>query len=702
MNKKEIKNRIEKLKKEIDKHRYFYYVLDNPEISDTAHDSLKNELEKLEKENPEYITADSPTQRVGAKPLEKFSKVEHNPRMLSMFDAFSEEEMMEWEERMLKILGSESQKIEYFCELKMDGLAASLVYKNGVYSQGATRGDGRVGEDVTQNLKTIKSIPLQLRKPSKKELDAIGLSKIKQEKILSYIEKGKIEIRGEAIMSNKVFEDLNRKYISEGKKPFANPRNAAAGTIRQLNPEVVAERKLDFYVYGIIIGDREKILRTREEEHQLVSLLGFKVPKENKVKKNMQGVFDFYKYWNEHKDKDLSFACDGVAVKVNNLKLWSILGVVGKAPRYYMAYKFQAEQVTTKVLDVIWQIGRTGTLTPIASVEPVFVGGVTVSHSTLHNVDEIKRLGLKIGDTVILERAGDVIPKIVKVLKNLRDGSEKNISTPKKCPICDSNVERVEGEVAYRCLNKNCYAVNIRRLMHFVSKGALDIDGLGPKIIEQLVEEGLVKDVSDFYNLKKEDLLALDRFAEKSVDNLLKSIEEKKKIELSRFLISLGIRHIGEETAIFLAKKLKVKSEKLKDLVSTFQNLDLESLEKMEDVGPIVAKSIFNWFRDEHNLAILEKLENRGVTLNIENTQNQQNNSKFDGKTFVLTGSLSKLTRDEAKARIRELGGSISSSISKKTDFVVAGEKAGSKLDKAQELGVKIIDEEEFLNYLKN
>lgn len=702
MNKEETKKRIEKLKKEIDKHRYFYYVLDNPKISDAAHDSLKNELEKLEKENPEFISSDSPTQRVGANPLEKFEKVQHRSRMLSMFDAFSEEEMLEWEERLKKILESKSltEKIEYFCELKMDGLAASLIYENGTYVQGATRGDGRVGEDVTQNLKTIKSIPLQLRIPDEKELDKIGLSKSQQEKLFANIKKGRIEIRGEAIMNKKVFEELNKKYQSEGKKPLANPRNAAAGTIRQLNPQVVSERKLDFYVYGIITSGKEKIFKTRQEEHLFVSLLGFKTPKENTLKENIQGVFDFYKYWNKHKDEKLPFACDGVAVKVNNLSLWPVLGVVGKAPRYYMAYKFSAEQVTTKVLDLIWQVGRTGTLTPIAKLEPVFVGGVTVSHSTLHNMDEINRLGLRVGDTVILERAGDVIPKVVEVLKNLRDGSEKKINPPKKCPICDSDVEKMNGEVAYRCLNKNCYAVNIRRLMHFVSKGALDIEGLGPKIIEQLVEEGLVKDISDFYNLKKEDLLSLERFAEKSVDNLLESIEEKKKIELSRFLIALGIRHVGEETAIFLSKKLKIKNKSIGDLVKTFQEMKIEELEEMEDIGQIMARSIYEWFRDDHNLEILAKLEKNGLSIQ-NNTQNRPKNSQFEGKTFVLTGSLKQLTRDEAKAKIRELGGSISSAISKKTDYLVVGEKAGSKLEKAKKIGIKIISEEEFINLSK-
>ena len=700
MKKQEIKNRIEKLKKEIDYHRFLYHVLDKQEISDAAHDSLKNELQKLEKENPEFRTEDSPTQRIGGEALEKFEKVTHSKPMMSMFDSFTEGDMYGWQGRLEKILGSEfclgmTSKIEYFCELKMDGLAASVIYDKGIFSKGATRGDGRVGENVSANLKTIEAIPLSLRKISLLDIEKIGIKKDKAKIILDLLENGQTEFRGEVIMTKKVFSDLNKRQKKENKNIFVNPRNAAAGTIRQLDSKIVASRNLDFFVYSFILGN--EIFETHEQEHELAKLLGFKIISENKKVKDMKGVIKFHHYWDEHRD-ELPFECDGVVAKVNDLHLWPILGTVGKGPRYYMAYKFSAEQVTTKVLDVAWQIGRTGTLTPIANVEPVFVGGVTVSNSTLHNMDEIERLGLKIGDTVILERAGDVIPKVIEVLTNLRDGSEKKINKPSKCPICESNVEKVSGEVAYRCINKNCYAVNIRRLMHFSSKGALDIEGLGPKIIEQLVEGGLVKDIGDFYSLKKEDIMLLDRFAEKSVDNLLKSIEEKKEIDLAKFLIGLGIRHVGEETAILLASKLKVKSEKLKDLIQSFQDFELEDLEKMEDVGPIVAKSIYGWFRDDHNLYILEKLEERGVHLLVENEQNKQENIEILGKTFVLTGSLSKLTRDEAKAKIRELGGSISSSVSKKIDFLIAGEKAGSKLDKAKELGVKIISEEEFIN----
>lgn len=705
MTKEEIKKRIEKLKKEIDYHRYLYHVLDTPEISDEAHDSLKNELQKLEEENPELITSDSPTQRVGGEVLEKFQKVEHQRPMMSMFDAFSEKDMRDWEERILKILSEDmgrekaKKELEFFCELKMDGLAASLVYEKGIILKGATRGNGLVGEDVTANLKTIEAIPLTLRKIKIEDLEKIGIEKNKAKIIFDYIENGLVEVRGETIMTKKVFEELNKQQEKEGKAIFANPRNAAAGSIRQLDSKIVAKRKLDFYVYSLLLPEND-LLENHEQEHTLAGLLGFKVLSHNKLAKNLEEVIEFHHAWDEKRDK-LLFECDGVVVKVNNLNFWPILGIVGKGPRYYMAYKFSAEQATTKVLEVIWQIGRTGTLTPIANLEPVVVGGVTVSHSTLHNMDEIKRLGLKTGDTVILERAGDVIPKVIKVLENLRDGSEKEIKEPKKCPICESEVAKIPGEVAYRCTNKNCYAVNIRRLMHFVSKGALDIEGLGPKIVEQLVAEGLLRDIGDFYNLKKEDLLPLERFAEKSVDNLLKSIENKKELSLSRFLISLGIRHVGEETAILLSRNIHLKNNKIKELINSFQKLELEDLEKMEDIGPIVAKSIYEYFQDEHNLAILEKLEEYGVKFILDNSQKKAKNSNIFGKTFVLTGTLSKLTRDEAKAKIRELGGSVSSSVSKKTDFVVAGTDPGSKHEKAQKLGVKILGEEEFLRLLQ-
>jgi len=489
-------------------------------------------------------------------------------------------------------------------------------------------------------------------------------------------------------MTKKVFEEINKKYRKEGKAPLANPRNGAAGSIRQLDSKLTAERRLDFFAYSLIT---DLGFRKHEEEHKLAKLLGIKVLKQNKFCKNLEEAISFHKHWEKNRDK-LPFEVDGVVVKVNDLELWPKLGTVGKGPRYMMAYKFAGIQVATKIVDVVWQVGRTGILTPTAILEPVKVGGVTVSRASLHNMDEIERLDLKIGDTVILERAGDVIPKVIKVLPKLRNGKEKNIKIPQKCPMCESEVKKIFGEVAYRCSNEKCYAVNLRKLIHWASKGALDIEGLGPKIIEQLVRVGLVGDISDFYILKVGDLEPLERFADKSAENLINSIKAKKEIELSRFIYGLGIRHVGEESAIDLANKFG-SLEKIK-------NSKLEEIEKIYDFGNIMAKSVYEWFRDQHNLEVLKKLEKNGVnTKNID--KKDKNKQKLAGKTFVLTGGLSSLTRDEAKAKIRELGGNVSSSVSKKTDFVVTGEKAGSKFEKAKKLGVEILDEKNFLDLLK-
>ncbi len=714
MNKEQAEKRIEKLKKEISYHRYLYHVLDKIEISDAALDSLKNELDKLEKKFPDLITADSPTQRVGGKPLDKFRKVRHSAPMMSLFDAFSRDDMIDWEKRMEKNLtprpplptspltpllnrrgGGErsetGERLDYYCELKLDGLAIALIYEKGNFTQGATRGNGLVGEGVTQNVKTIEAIPLSLRLPSEKELAKIGLNVDQIKKLQQAINGGNLEVRGEAIMPDKVFNNLNKKYKKQGKRLLANSRNGAAGSIRQLDPRLAAERKLDYYVYDLM---SDFGLERQEQRMELVKLLGFKVVKHNKYCKNLEEVFKFHGHWEKHRDK-LDFQCDGVAVKVNKLALWPRLGVVGKGPRYMMAYKFAAEQATTKVKDVVWQVGRTGTLTPIAVLDSVNVGGAAISHATLHNVDEIQRLALKINDTVIIERAGDVIPKVIRVLPKLRDGTEKNIKTPHVCPMCGGKVVRVSGEVAYRCVNKNCYAVNLRRLIHWASKGALDIEGLGPKIIEQLVKEQLVSDISDFYSLEAGDLKPLERFADKSAKNLIKAIADKKEIDLVRFIFGLGIRHVGEESAMLLSKKLEVRSQKISDLVDEFQKITIEVLEEMQDVGPIVAKSIFDWFHDNRNLKLLNKLERNGVVIRQQTTDNRQ--QSLAGKTFVLTGALDSLTRDEAKRKIRELGGNVSSAVSKKTDFVVAGADPGSKYDKAKKLGVKIVDEDEFL-----
>lgn len=683
MKKEEAKKRIEKLKLEINHHRYLYHVHDRSDISDAALDSLKNELFKLEMEYPDLISPDSPTQRVGGKPLEKFSKVTHSRPMMSLYDAFSKQDMHDWENRMSRILPG--QKFAYYAELKMDGLAMNLRYENGFFIQGATRGDGKIGEDVTQNLRTIEAIPLALRKPEEKELIKIGLDQAVIKNFYKAFEQGRIEVRGEAIMTLKVLDELNKKYAKEGKPLLANPRNAAAGSIRQLDPKITAERKLDFYAYSLIT---DLGLARHEQEHELAKLIGFKILNENKFCKDMDEVIDYHDHQEKNKDK-VPFECDGVVAMVDDLSLWPKLGIVGKGPRYVMAYKFAAQQVTTKVLDVLWQIGRTGTLTPTAEFEPVRVGGVTVSHATLHNMDEILRLDLKIGDTVILERAGDVIPKVVQVLPKLRIGKEKNIEVPKNCPICNSEIIRIPGEVAYRCTNKECYAVNLRSMMHWASKGAMDIDGLGPKIIEQLMKEGLVRNVADFYRLTVDDLLPLERFAGKSAENLIKAIEEKKDVELSKFIYGLGIRHVGEETAIDLAGHFN----SLENLAAS----GLEELEKLPDVGPVMAKSIYDWFKNPQHLGLLAELKNNGVS--IKKIKHKERT--LAAKTFVLTGGLESLTRDEAKAKIRELGGDVSSSVSKNTDFVVAGDEAGSKLDKAKKLGVKVIGEKEFLEMIK-
>jgi len=685
MNKQEIKNRIEKLKKEINLHRYLYHVLDKTEISDAALDSLKNELYKLEMEYPEFITSDSPTQRVGGKALDKFEKVKHSQPMISLFDAFSERDIKDWEKRISKLVPGE--KLDYFCELKLDGLAMALNYKNGIFTVGATRGDGKIGENVTQNLRTIESIPLQLRVPDDNELKKIGLDHKQIADIKLALENGEVEVRGEAIMTLKVLGELNKKYEKEGRPTLANPRNAAAGSIRQLDPKLTSERKLDFYAYALV---NDFGFKKHGDTFLLLEFFGFKVLHHNQYCSDIDAVIDFHNHWEKNRDK-LPFEVDGVVVKVNELELWGKLGIVGKGPRFMMAYKFAAEQVTTKVKEIVWQVGRTGILTPTAVLEPVRVGGVTVSHATLHNMDEIKRLGLKIGDTIIIERAGDVIPKVIQTLPNLRDGKEKEIKVPTKCPMCDSEVMKVPGEVAYRCANTECYAVNLRRLTHWASKGAVNIDGLGPKIIEQLEKEGLVGDVSDFYTLTEGDLKPLERFAEKSVKNLIEAINNRKEIELAKFIFGLGIRHVGEETAITLANHFGT--------LERIREASLAEFDSLPDFGGVMAKSVYDWFRNKHNLNLLKKLSENGVT--TKEVKEVEKDLIFKGKSVVLTGSLSSLTRDEAKAKIRELGGDISSSVSKKTDLVIAGVEPGSKYEKAVELGVKIINEEELLKMIK-
>lgn len=706
MDKNEAKIRVAKLKTEIDRHRYNYHVLDKETIAPAALDSLKNELFRLENEFPELVTPDSPTQRVAGGVLDKFKKVAHSQPMISLFDAFTEEDMRAWEERNFNYL-KRPLGGDYYCELKLDGLAINLRYKNGLLLQGATRGDGKVGEDVTNNIKTINSIPLRLRRPSAEELSGLGLKEGEVKKVYELIDRGTIELRGEAIMSKKTFAALNKKYAAAGKAVLANTRNGVAGSIRQLDPKISAERHLEFYAYDLLLDDygRGEIIRYRHQADALANLLGFKTLKQNRTCSDLKEVFDFYKTI-EKKREELAFEIDGTVVKVNDLKMWDVLGIVGKAPRYMMAYKFSAAQATTKINNIVWQVGRTGALTPTAILEPVKVGGVTIGRSTLHNFDEINRLGLRLGDTVIIERSGDVIPKVVEVLKNLRTGREKKVSAPQECPICGGRVVKVGGEVAYRCANKRCYAVNLRRIIHFVSKGAADIDGLGPKLIEQFITGGLIKDAADLYVLRESDLLSLERFAEKKAKNVVDMIAARKTLELSRFIYGLGIRHVGEETAGLLATNIAGKAKNngltIKKMIEYFQAFSLEELENMPDIGPIVAKSIYDFWRDVADLEMMEKFIANGVSLKLGKNILSSPASKglFFDKNFVLTGSLANMTRDKAKEEIRSRGGKVKESVGRETDYVVVGEEPGSKYEKAKKLGIKILNEEEFLELL--
>jgi DNA ligase (NAD+) len=659
MNKQQAKQRIEKLRREIEHHRYFYHVLDKQIISDAALDSLKHELAQLEQEFPDLITAESPTQRVAGKPLDKFQKVTHSKRMLSLVDCFSEEEIQDWEKRIRKL--APSDHFDFYGEVKMDGLAVNLLYKDGIFVQGATRGDGTIGEDVTLNLKTINSIPLKLNEPFPK----------------------KIEVRGEVYMTKKNFELINKNEVDK----FANPRNAAAGSIRQLDPKIAAKRKLDFMAYDIAT---DLGLKTHEAVHQLLIKLGFKSNSHNQYCKNISEVQKFYEKVGKIR-KNFPYWSDGTVINANRIDLFNKLGIVGKAPRGAIAYKYPAEQATTIVEDIQVQIGRTGTLTPVAHLKPVQVAGTTVSRATLHNEDEIKRLDVRLGDTVILQKAGDIIPDIVQVLKNLRPKSAKQFVFPKKCPACGSKVERKAGEVAHYCTNKKCFAQERERLYHFVSKKAFDIEDLGPKIIDQLMEENLIANAADIFHLKKSDLLPLERFAEKSADNLIQAISKSKSVSLARFIYALGIRHIGEETAIDLAKHF--------GSLEKIQRTSLEELNNIYEVGDVMAQSIYEYFQDKKNQELIKDLLKAGINIRRD-AINRVSNPAIQGKTFVLTGTLKTMTRDEAKKKIREAGGNVSSSVSKNTDYVLAGEEPGSKFDKAKSLGVKIISEKEFLNML--
>ncbi|MDD5043132.1 MAG: NAD-dependent DNA ligase LigA [Patescibacteria group bacterium] len=689
MDKNEVKKRLAKLKKEINHHRYLYHVLDRQEISDAALDSLKHELYKLEQEYPEFITPDSPTQRVGGYPLEKFVKVSHRTPMLSIEDVFTFEELADWKARIQKLLPT--KKLDYYAEIKMDGLAMSLIYKRGVLEEASTRGDGKIGENVTQNIKTIEAIPLALHEPEVAEIAAFlkkygeTMDKKKFLAEVNNINKTEIEVRGEAFMRKDVFEKLNKEQEKNDRPPFANPRNAAAGSIRQLDPKITASRRLDFFGYDLLADFGQT---THEQVHEILKLLGIKTNPHNSYCRTLEEVEKYRQEIRSRRAK-LPYWTDGIVINVNDTADFRKLGVVGKTPRGVVAYKFPPEQATTVIREVKFQVGRTGALTPVAVMDPVFIAGTTVTHSTLHNIDEIKRLGVTIGDTVILEKAGDVIPKVIKVLPNLRTGKEKEIKFPDKCPICGSPVKRKEGEVAIYCSNPSCFAKEKEKIIHFVSRKAFDMEGLGDKIVEQLLNEGLISNAADLFTLTQGDLEPLERFAEKSADNIIKAIGKSKHISLAKFLYALGIRHVGEETAIDLAHKFG-GLEKIK-------NATLEELKKVPDVGEVMAVSVFNFFRDKNIIKLIDSLLANGVMIE----KNKKRKETLAGKTFVLTGTLGSLTRDEAKEKIRFLGGDVAGSVSKETDFVVAGEEPGSKYDKAKKLGVRILNEAEFLKILK-
>jgi len=668
LNRAQVRERIGKLKKTINYHRYLYHVLDKQEISDAALDSLKHELYELEWQFPDLVAPDSPTQRVGGEPLDKFVKVRHAVRQWSFEDVFDEEEIEKFDERVKKNI--REKNVGYVCELKIDGFKIILTYKNGILERAATRGDGLVGEDVTRNVKTVESIPLKLEK----DIDII--------------------VEGEIWMSRTEFEKQNAIQKKKGESLFANPRNIAAGSIRQLDSKIAASRKLDSFIYDIAsLGSsaskwKPNFPGTQFEELKFLSQLGFKVNKNFKFCKNINEVIDFWGEWQKKKEKE-NYWIDGIVVKIDVLDWQKKLGYTGKAPRFAIAFKFPAQQTTTKVEDIFVQVGRTGVLTPVAILKPVLVAGSIVSRATLHNAEEIKRLGLKIGDTIIIQKAGDVIPEVVKVLKELRAGKEKEFRMPEKCPVCGGKVERDKGGPITKCLNKKCAVRHRRELYYFTSKNAFDIEGLGPKIMDALLDNNLVQDAADIFDLKQGDLVGLERFGEKSAENLVRAIEGRREIGLDRFIVSLGILHAGEKTAQDLAEKFET--------IEKLRKASLDDLLKIENIGEIVAKSVFDWFNNKSNGKFLNKLLERVKIKKIS----KKIGGKFVGKSFVITGVLNSMSRQLAKEKIKSLGGENLESVSKNTDFVVAGENPGSKFNKAKELGVKIITEREFLNMIE-
>jgi len=683
--KKAAEERVAKLRESINRYRYEYHVLDKSSISASALDSLKHELSQLEEQYPELITPDSPTQRVAGEPLKEFKKVTHQIPMLSLNDVFSSEELEAWVERVRKLILSE--QFSFFVEPKLDGLAVSLIYEKGEFVLGATRGDGRVGEDVTVNLRTIESVPLTLESHA-----GNGLSKEIIKKALAT----RLEIRGEVVMSRTNFEFLNKEQAKKGLPMFMNPRNLSAGSIRQLDPKLTAARRLDFVAYQVL-GDVGLI--THEQEHLLAAALGFKSLRTKKV----QRVSDVTQFLGdlERRREAFAFQTDGAVINVNETRLWPRLGVVGKAPRYTIAYKFAAEEVTTKILDIQVQVGRTGAITPVALMEPVKVAGSTVSRATLHNEDEISRKDIRIGDTVIIRKAGDIIPEVVSVLPDLRTGHEKPFRMPTKCPLCGSKIVKPEGEAVARCSNLQCFGQERERILHFVGRTGFDIDGAGEAVIDQLLQKSLIRDPAGLFFLKAGDIEALERFAQKSAENLYNAIQSSKKQPLARFLYALGIRHVGEQTAYdlaqFLVKRFGAIST-VRELSKHLTSLTQADFAAIADVGPVVANSLDEAVTSESLLTVLAKLDKAGITLE---SPSRSAHLPLEGMTFVFTGSLLSITREEAEERVRELGGKASGSVSAKTDYVVIGDDPGSKADKARKLGVKILSEKEARQLLK-
>jgi len=660
-----IAKKIEALREKIRHHEYRYYVLDDPEISDADFDKLMNELKRFEAEHPKLITPDSPTQRVGGKPREGFVKAKHSSPMLSLDNAYSEEELRDWERRVHELTGRTD--LEYMCELKLDGMSLALVYQDGRLERGITRGDGSVGEDVTLNVRTVRSVPLSIAKDKLKKAG------------IPY----DFEVRGEMLMPLAAFRKLNEERERLALATFANPRNFTAGTVRQLEPSITAQRRMDYFAY-MLLNDGQTFFDRQSKTMDALELAGFKVNPNRKLAKNLVEVWKFIQSW-EGKRESLPYEIDGIVVKVDRTSWQRELGFTGKAPRWAIAYKFAARGAVTQIEDIVPQVGRTGKLTPVAWLKPVPIGGTTVSRATLHNMDFIEQLGVKIGDWVEVERGGDVIPKVVKVVEdNDHPRGRKQFEMPEHCPVCGGNVVRTPGEADHRCVNANCPAKLQGTILHFASRHVMDIDGLGEALVNQLTERGLVKNVADLYKLTKDDLLQLERMGEKSAENVLAEIAASRKLPLERVIYGLGIRFVGERTAQFLAEHF--------GSLDAITKASAEELEEVNEVGPRIAESIVEFFADEHNRKLVSDLRKAGLTFT---GQKKEKGTKLAGKTFVLTGTLARHTRDEAKNMIEDAGGRVSGSVSKKTNYVVAGSDAGSKLDKARELGVSMIGEEQ-------